>query len=202
MSFKKASKLASLSVFGIASLAGTSNAFGITCNANNTADLRTDAVDLEYRQTSSFHRMDVLIQNMGPGYTGARFYYNIYSVEEDNSRIALVDRRYKDIALASGAFLNRTILFRFENGQKYEVELEYSCDPNLSNNSLFQRAFNLGNPPDLNEILVDGFESESAAITMHKLASNDNSNIRIDSYADSDGDLVMTVREKEPTKAE
>lgn len=106
--------------------------------------------------------MEVTIRNLGVGVNQDFIYYDIYELDSSYNRIAHIKKVNTSSVVPVGGQVMRTIAFvasQVHQGTTYEVYVRYVCDPDNSNNFLYQTAFNIGGLPG--EIMRNGFESPS-----------------------------------------
>lgn len=139
------------------------------CDETNTADL--EAVSFDLHTPTEFIPLATarfVIRNIGPSATRQRIYFDIYEVDADQNELAYIKMVYNDNIVQPGNELLRTIHFspfHMSEGRHYKGVVRYGCDPDGTNNTLYQTAFNV----DEVTIFKDGFDAETGSGSLPRL---------------------------------
>lgn len=209
MTFKKANKAAALALVAAFGAACSEDANALICNSSNTADFTALNLDIENIPTSSFPgRMYVSIKNLGPGVNMDFIYYDIFELDAARNRVAHIKMVNTSTTVPVNGQVLRTITFApglLTQGVEYEASLRYACDPNLTNNSAFQRAYNIGGLPD--SIFKDGMETPPAAVaptaqslnkSLQDLANDNEVVITDKKFENGEFEILGFIRPKTP----
>ena len=142
-----------------------------TCNANENTDIKAEDLSLEYMPESEFGttRFMMKYRNIGTNATTRPITASMYELDENLNRVSLVLSRTSNSVVGVGLhFIQGGFTNAVQQGVAYEMEVVYPCDTNGTNNSEFQVAWNINNPPPP-MIFKDGFESAPAKVAVPAL---------------------------------
>lgn len=136
------------------------------CSALELTDVTPLTFNLEYTPQSQFGTTMYFMEykNIGTNNTLRRIDVSLYELDDNLNRVALILTRFNTSpVLAGSSFGHGGFTNLIQQGKAYEMNVSYPCDTNPANNSEFQVAWNINNPPP-DKIFADGMETPPAAV--------------------------------------